>query len=84
MHTLDQLNFANGPDMVLLGPCTPYGSFPVTEDGYTAGPSVFEMGSGVMAPTTVGASPFAQPKDHKPSAGPFVYYFEVCFMTCAL
>ena len=84
MHTLDQLNFANGPDMVLLGPCTPYGSFPVTEDGYTAGPSVFEMGSGVMAPTTVGASPFAQPKGHKPSAGPFVYYFEVCFMTCAL
>lgn len=67
----NQMTLSSGDGMALLGTLTPYGSFPVTDDGYMAGPSEFNAMGG-QAPTTVGATPFSELKDAAD-----LHYFEV-------
>ncbi len=70
-EALPRCRLQSGDGMSLLGVYTPYGSFPVAEDGYTAGPAEYD-GDRARAPTTLVATPLStEPLDDA------VRYFEV-------
>ena len=71
LAAIPTVKLASSGDMSLIGVGTPYGSFPVADDGYMAGPSVFD-GSALGAPTTLCATPFVNVFEEDT-----LHYFEV-------
>jgi hypothetical protein len=69
---LSSVGYQASPGMKWSKVATPYGQFPIQDDGYTAGPSEWP---GSLAPTTIIAPPY--PAD---SVG--IRYFEVCWLPC--